>query len=231
MSKLVDRIGQFTTIPNSVIQLWPKIGVDGMTLFVYLRYRTNSQTETAFPSLDTIQRDTTLPRKRIVKAAKLLEQVGLVDRKRRFGASTIYTLKLPDSISISADVELMNTPISANVELSLVPQMHTNQIEINKTENKIDKKQTSKTRDIQTAYESCVNYPVDWKAGEGHAAKWLADNGYTPEDVRACYADMMKDNFWKDKPLRLSSVKNRIGQWKSSRKENRVIKLTGVVHA
>jgi hypothetical protein len=230
MSKLVDRIGQFTTIPNSVIQLWPKIGVDGMTLFVYLRYRTNAQTETAFPSLDTIQQDTSLPRKRIVKAAKKLEEAGLVERKRRFSASTIYTLKLPATIAISADVELMEAPISADVELPLVPHMHANKIDSNKTEiNTSDQK--PKTRDIQAAYESCVTYPVDWKAGEGRAAKWLADNGYTPDDVRACYAEMIKDQFWGDKPLHLSSVKNRIGQWKAVKQAKQTIKLTGVVNA
>jgi hypothetical protein len=88
-----------------------------------------------------------------------------------------------------------------------------------------------KTRDIQAAYESCVTYPVDWKAGEGHAAKWLAEHSYTPDDVRACYAEMKRDQFWSDKPLSLSSVKNRIGQWKSTKQAKQTIKLTGVVNA
>jgi hypothetical protein len=88
-----------------------------------------------------------------------------------------------------------------------------------------------KTRDIQAAYESCVTYPIDWKAGEGRAAKWLAEQGYTPDDVRACYAEMKRDQFWSDKPLSLSSVKNRIGAWKSTKQAKQTIKLTGVVHA
>jgi hypothetical protein len=213
MSKLVDRIGQFTTIPNSVIQLWPKIGVDGMTLFVYLRYRTNSQTETAFPSLDTIQKDTSMPRKRIVKAARKLEEVGLVERQRRFSASTIYTLKLPESIAISADVELMKPPISADVELPLVPHMHTNQIDSIKTDKPIV---VSTTAEIKAAYLSCVNYPVNWKAGAGSSAKWLSENGYSAADVIDCYKAIAADPWWKGKQIGLKSVENKIGAWKSN---------------
>lgn len=233
MSKLVDRIGQFTTIPNSVIQLWPKIGSDAICLFLYLRYRTNNQSEMSFPSYATISADTGMRRERIAKAVRALESAGLLERKRRFSASTIYILKLPDVIS--PPVGLMDDPISPPVGLPLVHLSDTNQIDLNKKKELVSVVDSAvkavKTRDIQVAYESCVIYPVDWKAGEGHAAKWLADNGYTPDDVRACYAEMKKDQFWKDIPLSLTSVKKRIGQWKSTREAKHTIKLTGVVNA
>src|SRR3990167_8433804 len=95
MSRLFDKIGAFTTVPNSIIKMWPDLGGDAMQLVLYLRYRTNSETEIAFPSYDTIQRDTTLTRRRIAKAIRALEVLNLVERKRRFGGSTIYTLQLP----------------------------------------------------------------------------------------------------------------------------------------
>lgn len=223
MSKLVDRIGQFTTVPNSVIELWPKIGIDGMALFVYLRYRTNGQTETAFPSFDTIHQDTCLTRKRIAQAARKLEEAGLVARKRRFGASTIYTLKLPDAIAISNDAGLMGDSISHDAEPSLVQGVHTNQIDLNHTEKKIDSSAGFKTRDIQKAYESCVPYKIDWVKGEGHAAKWLAESGYTPDEIKACYAELKAQEFWRTKSLSLTSLKKQIGEWKLH--QHRVIEV------
>lgn len=212
-SKLFDKIGQFTTIPNSVIELWPSIGVDGMALLVYLRYRTNSQTGDAFPSYDKITADTGLTRRRIAKAIRLLESVGLVERKRRFSASTIYTLKMPESIS--TDAALMDNPISTPVELPLVQQMHANQIDSIKTEQDIPSS-VFKTRDIQAAYQSCVPYKIDWIKGEGSAAKWLADAGYSPSEIIECYKTIKAQQFWKDKPLPLSSLKKQIGEWKTN---------------
>lgn len=150
MSKLIDKIGTFTTVPNIVIRLWPNIGVDGMALFLYLRYRTNGQTETAFPGYDTIQKDTKLSRDRIAKAIRSLEGVGVIERKKRFGSSTIYTTKLPDSLELpeSADAaisrtsRLMEQPslvghpdsISRTSRLPLVGHPDANKTESNKTE-------------------------------------------------------------------------------------------------
>lgn len=129
MSKLVDRIGTFTTVPNSIIKLWPDIGGDAMQLVLYLRYRTNSETELAFPSYDIIQRDTTLTRRRIAKAIRALEKGHLVERKRRFGGSTLYTLRLP--LVTHMDYS------SSDAGLSLVQGVHTNKIESNKKDSTI----------------------------------------------------------------------------------------------
>lgn len=216
MSKLIDRIGQFTTIPNSVIEMWPKIGIDAMALFLYLRYRTNSKSEMAFPSYTIIHADTGLTRRRIALAIRALESAGLVERKRRFSNSTLYTLKMPDAIS--NDAGLMEAPISKDAGLPLVQGVHTNQTDLIKTDlkNIPNHSSTVKTRDIQQAYLECVPYKVDWVKGEGHAAKWLAENDYTPADVKACYASLKAQPFWKDKPLALSSIKKQIGEWKSN---------------
>ena len=88
-TKLIDTIGQFTTIPNTVIALCPKIGPDGMTLFVYLRYRTNHETGEAFPSLNTICAETGLTRRRAVIASRALVENDLMDKRRRFSGSTV----------------------------------------------------------------------------------------------------------------------------------------------
>lgn len=213
MSKLVDRIGQFTTVPNSVIQLWSKIGSDAMCMFLYLRYRTNSQSEMAFPSYTTITEDTGMRREKIANAIRSLESAGLVERKRRFSASTLYTLKLPDAIS--PPVEPMNTPISPPVGLPLVHLSDTNQIDPIKTEKELSNTVIiSTTTEIKRAYVSCVNYPINWAAGSGASAKWLSENGYSAADVIGCYKAIAADPWWKGKEISLKSVEKKIGAWK-----------------
>lgn len=83
-----------------------------------------------------------------------------------------------------------------------------------------------KTRDIQTAFQACVNYPVDWVKGEGHAAKWLAENGYTPDEVQGCYRALKSQDYWKNIPLSLSSVKKQIGEWKNRQASGKVITIS-----
>jgi hypothetical protein len=92
--KLVDRIGQFTTIPNSVIELWSELGMDAMGLFMYFRYRSDKN-DSCWPSYDCMQKDTGLSRQRISDALKVLEEKGLLERERRFSNSTVYIIKLP----------------------------------------------------------------------------------------------------------------------------------------
>ena len=125
-SQLYDSIGGFVTIPNTVMELLPAIGVDAFTLFAYLRYRTNSQSGVAFPSYDTIQADTGLTRRRIAGAIRALEGAELLDRRRRFGNSTVYTLKMP--------VVQHPNYSSAHDGLPLVQGVHTIKTDINKTE-------------------------------------------------------------------------------------------------
>jgi hypothetical protein len=149
-STLYDRIGPFTTIPNSILELWPKIGVDGMALFLYLRWRTHSKYEIAFPSYDTIQAETRLTRQRISKAIQTLEKVAILECKRRFGNSTIYILKLPPiSLPVArladvgklepkgSDKPVVHPPndISLPVEPSLVHQSHAIKIDSIKKES------------------------------------------------------------------------------------------------
>lgn len=82
----------------------------------------------------------------------------------------------------------------------------------------------SSTREIQNAYESCVPYKIDWIRGEGHAAKWLSDNGYTPDDIKRCYADL-KAGWWADKTLSLTSLKKQIGEWKHAKRNGSTEKI------
>jgi biotin operon repressor len=92
--KLVDQIGQFTTIPNTVIRMWPVIGTDAFVLFVCLRYHSDDKGE-SFPAYPKITEETGLSRNRIARAIRALEKNNLLTRKKRFSGSTIYTLVMP----------------------------------------------------------------------------------------------------------------------------------------
>jgi hypothetical protein len=96
-SKLVDQIGQFATIPFSFIKTAKekKLDFHACWLFVILRYYTNGKTGNAFPSYTTIHNLTGMTRKKISDSLKKLEENGWLEKKKRFGSSTIYTLIIP----------------------------------------------------------------------------------------------------------------------------------------
>lgn len=136
-SKLVDTIGQFTTVPNSVVLMIGTIGADAFALFSYFRYRGGTSGE-IFPSYDDIKKNTGLSRERIANAIRSLEENQLLEKRRRFGASTIYILKLPTPISRTGGLMENEPPessdplvgqsdsISRTGGLSLVGQSDTN---------------------------------------------------------------------------------------------------------
>ena len=106
------------TITPAVLALLPTIGPDGLSLYVFLKSRANAQGE-CWPGYEDIHSGTGLNRHRIAAAARLLENVGLVERKRRFSNSTIYIISANPALmeaSSSALVALMDTPISAVVQ-------------------------------------------------------------------------------------------------------------------
>lgn len=155
-TKLYDKIGQFTAMPNSVIDLWHEIGTDAIGLFLYLRYRTNKE-GVAFPSYNKINEDTGLSKTRISEAMKILNAFDLLEKKKRFSGSNKYFLKCPppmgvdtEDTTISPDVRLMDTKkdksmtpsvvqqsdcLSPTSGLPVVQHTDTNKINFNQTEN------------------------------------------------------------------------------------------------
>jgi len=165
-SKLSDKIGQFVTIPHSVVKMIPIIGAEAMTLFVYLRYRTNSKTGDAFPSYDTIQDETKLTRRRIAKALRVLLSVGLIERKRRFSKSTVYTLVLPDKLPISTPVDTndISTPVETAISNDGVTDI-SNPVDTLSREKYQDRsKKTKSLRGKPRAHQKveCETCPQEW---------------------------------------------------------------------
>lgn len=96
--KLSDRIGAFATVPMSFVND-RRLSSDAFRVFVFLRSCTNSLSgaETVWPSYETIIETCCLGhRRKLAAALKELETTGWIERKRRFGTSTVYTLTIPD---------------------------------------------------------------------------------------------------------------------------------------
>lgn len=203
MSKLHDKIGSFTIIPNSVVKLWSVIGLDAMGLFVYMRYRTNTQTGDAFPGYDLIQKETGIGRRRIAKAIRVLELHHLLERKKRFGKSTIYTLTLP---RVSNKVLLIEPPISNTLRLSLVTPCASNYIEVTKEKispdgDAIESQPQADRFPMMELLADITGESLKLNAGKlGKAAKKLEGAGYTAEQVKAIYQG--DKSWWKTQDWR-----------------------------
>ena len=114
MTRLVDEIGHYTTIPESVIELWPEIGTDAVALFMYLRFRTNRERGVAFPTYARITKDTGWGRRRISGAIKALEEASLVKCHKRFGTSTEYALQ---SRQMTLGLDMSSEPESSRAAI------------------------------------------------------------------------------------------------------------------
>ena len=66
---------------------------------------------------------------------------------------------------------------------------------------------------IESAYVTALGYKPAAFAAEAKAAKWLAEQGYTPEQVVGCYEHLRADSFYDKKHIRLQTVANQIGAW------------------
>lgn len=141
MKKLSDKIGQFTTVPNSFIEQAAELSSPAFRLLVTLRYYTNSKTEVAFPSYATLRAITGLRREAISQAIKDLKAAGWIECRRRFGKSTVYALRYPHSSSDSGTTgkegsssDSGTISSSASGTISSPDGCDANQTEINQTE-------------------------------------------------------------------------------------------------
>lgn len=112
---LINRIGFFVPVPETIVEMIPTIGVNAFVLFVYLQFRTNKKRRIAFPGYDKIGEDLGgWGRRRISEAIKALEDADLVEREKRFGASTIYYLNFPDPPDMGG--RFVKSPSSSKME-------------------------------------------------------------------------------------------------------------------
>ena len=71
---------------------------------------------------------------------------------------------------------------------------------------------------IETAYVEALGYKPSAFVQEAKAAKWLAEQGYTPEQVTGCLRHLQADDWYAGKHISLQTVSKQIGAWVQSSK-------------
>lgn len=103
-SSLSDRIGSFVAIPQAFVDD-ATISHEAFRLFVVLRSYTSARSseQVAFPDYDTIKARTGIGNyTKIARAIRDLESAGWLERRKRFGQSTVYTLCSPTDANRTA---------------------------------------------------------------------------------------------------------------------------------
>jgi len=189
-----------------------------------------------YPSVATICNKTCLKQAAVRKALKeLRNNLGIIKISRKFTSRmpNKYTINIarlaalkrvsPDS-TLESGVSPDSTLTITKKHPRLSPRSTNSSLTINEPSDE-PVLQTIKTADIKAAFSSCVTYPINWAAGSGASAKWLAENGYTPDDVIGCFKAMAADPWWNDKVITLKSIEGKIGAWKQTATKRKVITI------
>lgn len=139
--RLSDKIGRFVAIPHSFVEDMPNLPQCAIALFLYLRYKANISTDEAFPSYESIERDTGMTRPTISKALKALINRQWIKARRRFSSSTIYEICIPPISKKSLLMDDKNElPVVKNFNciskdslLPLVKNLYPNKNQLTKT--------------------------------------------------------------------------------------------------
>jgi hypothetical protein len=109
-----DKNGSFTKVSNQFVMV-SNTSHEAFRIYVVLRMHVNAGAETgiAFPSYDRIKELTGIKSfSTIAKALRELEAGGWIERKKRYGNSTIYTLTSPTPRVVVEDDALLH-PVEA----------------------------------------------------------------------------------------------------------------------
>lgn len=70
---------------------------------------------------------------------------------------------------------------------------------------------------IEQAYVNELGYTPAAFGKEAKSSKWLAEQGYTPEQVVKCYRHLLADDFYAKQHISLAIVSKQIGAWLKSK--------------
>ena len=218
-SKLFDEIGPFVSVPNWMVERGEEIGYMGLALLLCLRYYANFPS--IFPSYNTIQRLTGLNRHQIAKTIRHLESLGMIERQKRFGHTTIYRVKnlyTPNSSVESALLTEDNNTVvqnqhqsSAELTPSLVQNQHTIKNHLSRSSNKelkkdddVDERLITLAREYERTFgllmtptqgdvliSWCEDYPLEWV--QAALKKTALNNGKTLSYTQKILQDMRKN--------------------------------------
>lgn len=94
-SKLFDKFGKFTVVPNSFIEASRDMSPSAFRLFIVLRYHSGIENDEVFPSYETLRAECNMSYTTISKAIQELMASGWIKRRKRFSGSTTYILQYP----------------------------------------------------------------------------------------------------------------------------------------
>lgn len=92
-----NEMGNFTMIPRGFIEDCERFKVQTRWLYVILLSHRSNKTGDAFPSYKRIE-TYGLTRASIAVGLKELEKAGWIEKKKRFGSSTIYKFYFPTKV-------------------------------------------------------------------------------------------------------------------------------------
>ena len=130
--RLTDKLGFFTAMPERIIEMMPEIGSDAVLLYLFLRYRTNKHRGVAWPGYNDMRSQIGWGKSRISNALHDLVNAGLVEKDKRFGASTVYTLLVPPQV---VDSSPGAGQVESRSETTVVPEQDGIQDAVNQDES------------------------------------------------------------------------------------------------
>lgn len=107
-------------VEGAFIERYTHLSAEARWLYVCLKYRRNNVSGEAWPGYDDLIKLTGYSRSRVARSLKELEAAGVIIRRHRFGASTVYLFA---ELSISPDSRTNDTPV---VQSSISPHSRTN---------------------------------------------------------------------------------------------------------
>jgi len=108
------------------------IGLGAKAMGMYLATFMNDDQHMAWPSLDRICHDLEIARATAVKHLASLESAGLLQKRPRFGQSTVYYARFPERVEeelaavSSSRFELLDEHSSSQAELTVVQKLNSN---------------------------------------------------------------------------------------------------------
>jgi phage replication O-like protein O len=228
-----------TRIPNAILDSMAELTEPELRVLLIITRKTIGwQKECDLISLTQLEKFTGLSRPAVNKALHTAIERGWVERTGRGKQGTgCYRLTAELVNDVNQLTEITSKPCllgSVNdVNRSspeLVNDVNTQKKDLKEKKEKIrtprksagvpiEKSPVEKSehQHIMDAYASVLAYPIRDGPKEGNAAKWLVKNGYTAEQVQACYAHLKVQTFWREKHISLQTVASNIGAYLQSK--------------
>mgnify|MGYP000007449774 CR=1 FL=1 len=136
--------------------------------------------------------------------AEISEVSSLFDRWNTSDQGSAYKVLIPTDQAVFADAATAAPPPPVRK-----PKKATHTPE---QQAYLDRKKA-----IEVAYVKALGYKPAAFGAEAKAAKWLAEQDYTAEQVIGCLETLQQDKFYDGKHIRLQVVANQIGAWVKAR--------------